>query len=52
MFFVGLVRRDFSGVVTLVLELTPLFGSLLSCAIVIGYAVRAADRADREDDWR
>jgi hypothetical protein len=52
-FFVGLVRRDFGGVVSLVLELTLLFGSLLLApAIVIGYAVRAADRADRDDDWR
>lgn len=25
---------------------------LLAPAIVVGYAVKAADRADREDDWR
>jgi 4-amino-4-deoxy-L-arabinose transferase-like glycosyltransferase len=52
-FFVGLARRDFSGATALVLELSLLFGSLLLApAIVIGYAVRAADRADREGDWR
>jgi hypothetical protein len=52
-FFVGLIRHDFSGPVSLILELSLLFGSLLLApAIVIGYAVRAADRADREGDWR
>jgi hypothetical protein len=52
-FFVGLARGDFSGPVALVLELSLLFGSLLLApAIVIGYAVKAADRADREGDWR
>ena len=52
-FFVGVVRRDFTELMVTVIELTLLIGSLvLAPAIVFGYAVRAADRADRDDDWR
>jgi hypothetical protein len=52
-FFVGLARHDFSSPVSLILELSLLIGSLLLApAIVIGYGLRAADRADREGDWR
>lgn len=52
-FFVGLARHDFTEGITLILEISLLLGSvLLAPAIVIGYAVRAADREDREGDWR
>jgi len=50
-FFVGVVT-DFTTTPATIAAVTLVFGSvLLLPAIIIGYGVRAADRADREDDW-
>ncbi len=50
-FFYGLVF-GFSSAVAAVVVVAVLAGSaLLAPAIIAGYGVRAADRADRDDDW-
>ena len=50
-FFAGVVT-DFTTTPATVAAVTLVIGSvLLLPAIIIGYGVRAADRADREDDW-
>jgi hypothetical protein len=46
-------RTGFPDGLTLAARLAILVGSaLLAPAIVLGYAVKAADREDREGDWR
>lgn len=51
LFFVGFVIDFTSGVVTAIV-LALVVGSLvLAPAIVFGYAVKAADRADRDGSW-
>ncbi|MEZ5145203.1 MAG: hypothetical protein R2726_22235 [Acidimicrobiales bacterium] len=53
LFFVGFATREFSSGIVTGLEICLIGGSiLLAPSIVVGYAVKAADRADREDDWR
>jgi uncharacterized MAPEG superfamily protein len=43
----------FPSTVTVSATICLILGSVvLAPAIVFGYAVKAADRADREDDWR
>jgi len=50
-FFVGVVT-DFTTTPATIAAVTLVIGSvLLLPAIIIGYGVRAADRADRENDW-
>ena len=50
-FFYGLFT-DFSSRVATLIVIGLVAGSiLLAPAIIVGYAVRAADRADRDDDW-
>ena len=51
-FFVGFAR-GFDDVVVTVITVALVLGEAgLAPAIVFSYAVRAADRADVEDDWR
>ena len=51
-FFVGVVT-GFGDTVVVVITVGLVAGSVvLAPAIVFSYAVKAADRADREDDWR
>lgn len=53
LFFVGFATREFSPGIVTGLEVCLIGGSiLLAPSIVVGYAVKAADRADRDDDWR
>ena len=50
-FFYGLIA-GFSRDVSVVVVAALVAGSvLLAPAIIVGYAVRAADRADRDADW-
>lgn len=50
-FFYGLIA-GFSSAVSAIVVAALVGGSVvLAPAIIVGYAVRAADRADREDDW-
>ena len=50
-FFVGLVA-GWGGAVSTVIVFCLVVGSaVLAPAIVFSYAVKAADRADREGDW-
>lgn len=51
LFFVGFAV-DFTGGVVTAIVIALVAGSLvLAPAIVFGYAVKAADRADRDDSW-
>lgn len=50
-FFYGLVAGFSDRVSTLIVGALVLGSVLLAPAIIAGYAVRAADRADRDDDW-
>jgi hypothetical protein len=50
-FFYGLAAGFSHGVSTTVVVALMAGSVLLAPAIIVGYAVRAADRADREDDW-
>lgn len=51
-FVLGFVR-NFDGVAVAVIEIGLIGGSIfLAPAMVFVYAVKAADRADAEDDWR
>ena len=53
LFFIGFATRDFTSGIVTGLEVCLIGGSvLLAPSLVIGYAVKAADRADVEDDWR
>ncbi|MFQ5557828.1 MAG: hypothetical protein ACE5GB_10040 [Acidimicrobiales bacterium] len=50
-FFVGFAT-GFSTVLARVIVIALVAGSaLLAPAIIAGYAVKAADRADRDDEW-
>ena len=50
-FFVGLAVGYASWLVTAIVACLIAGSVVLAPAIVFGYAVRAADRADRENDW-
>jgi hypothetical protein len=50
-FLVGFVVGLEPWVVTLIVTCIVVGSIVLAPAIVFGYAVRAADRADRDDDW-
>ena len=50
-FLVGFVVGLEPWVVTLIVACIVVGSIVLAPAIVFGYAVRAADRADRDDDW-
>lgn len=41
-----------AGIATAAIVCIVVGSIVLAPAIVMGYAVKAADRADREDDWR
>jgi hypothetical protein len=51
-FFVGFATASFSTAITVVTIGSLVVGSMmLAPAIVLGYAVKAADRADRDGSW-
>ena len=50
-FFAGLAVGYEPWLVTAIVACLIAGSVVLAPAIVFGYAVRAADRADREDDW-
>jgi hypothetical protein len=50
-FLVGFVVGLEPWVVTLIVACMVVGSIVLAPAIVFGHAVRAADRADRDDDW-
>lgn len=50
-FFVGLATGYSSWLVTTIVVSLLVGSVVLAPAIVFSYAVRAADRADRDDDW-
>ena len=50
-FFVGLVVGWSGGVSTIIVGCLIAGSAVLAPAIVFSYAVKAADRADREGDW-
>lgn len=50
-FFTGLAVGYASWLVTAIVACLLAGSAVLAPAIVFGYAVRAADRADRDDDW-
>lgn len=50
-FFVGLVTGWGSTVSTVIVVCLVVGSAVLAPAIVFAYAVKAADRADREGDW-
>ena len=50
-FFVGLATGYQPWMVTAIVACLLAGSVVLAPAIVFGYAVRAADRADRDDDW-
>jgi sugar phosphate permease len=50
-FFVGLATSFTETLATSIIVALVLGSILLAPAIVVGYAVKAADRADREGDW-
>lgn len=51
LFFAALLT-EFTGTLATAITLCLLLGSVvLAPAIVVHYAVKAADRADREDSW-
>ena len=50
-FFTGLAVGYEPWLVTAIVACLLAGSVVLAPAIVFGYAVRAADRADREDDW-
>lgn len=51
LFFLAVATR-FSGLLTTIMTVLLLGGSaMLAPAMVFHYAVKAADRADREDSW-
>ena len=50
-FFAGLVVGYASWLVTVIIGSLLAGSVVLAPAIVFGYAVKAADRADRDNDW-
>lgn len=50
-FFTGLVAGYQPWLVTVIVAALVAGSVVLAPAIVFSYAVRAADRADRDDDW-
>ena len=50
-FFVGLVVGWGSGITAVIVTCLVVGSIVLAPAIVFAYAVKAADRADREGDW-
>lgn len=50
-FFVGLVVGWGSGITTVTVACLVVGSAVLAPSIVFAYAVKAADRADREGDW-
>jgi hypothetical protein len=50
-FFVGLVTGYASWLVTVIIVSLLVGSVVLAPAIVFSYAVKAANRADRDDDW-
>jgi hypothetical protein len=50
-FFVGLATGYASWLVTMIIASLLVGSVVLAPAIVFAYAVKAADRADRNDDW-
>ncbi len=50
-FLIGFVVGLQNWVVTLIVACIVVGSIVLAPAIVFGYAVKAADRADRDDDW-
>lgn len=50
-FLIGFIVGLEQWVVTLIVACLVLGSIVLAPAIVFGYAVKAADRADRDDDW-
>lgn len=50
-FFAGLVWGYASWLVTAIVACLLVGSVVLAPAIVFSYAVKAADRADRDDDW-
>lgn len=50
-FMIGLATGFTATIATIAVSSLVAGSILLAPAIILGYAVRAADRADREDDW-
>lgn len=50
-FFYGFATAYSDGLVTFIVACLIAGSVVLAPAIVFSYAVRAADRADRDDDW-
>lgn len=51
-FFIGFAT-SFTGLVVFIIEAALIGGSIvLAPSIVLSFAIRAADRADRDNDWR
>lgn len=51
-FILGFVR-NFDGVAVTIIEIGLIGGTIfLAPAMTFVYAIKAADRADRDDDWR
>lgn len=50
-FLVGFVAGYSSGLVSGIVALLIVGSAVLAPSIVLSFAVRAADRADRENDW-
>jgi hypothetical protein len=51
-FFIGFAV-GFTGLVVFIIEAALIGGSIvLAPSIVLSFAIRAADRADRDNDWR
>lgn len=50
-FFVALATSFSSAMATIVIAALIAASVLLAPAIVLGYAIKAADRADREQTW-
>ena len=52
-FFYGLAKKEYSDAVVAVIQWSLIIGSVvLAPSMVFSYAVKAANRADRDDDWR
>lgn len=50
-FFIGFIIGLSDTTVTVIVACLVAGSVVLAPAIIAGYAVRAADRADRDDDW-
>jgi hypothetical protein len=52
-FVYGLVQKAYTDAIVAVIQWSLIVGSLLLApSMVLGYAVKAANRADRDGDWR